>query len=67
MGAPVKGQAVRVFDVVALGPFMVGAGARAVRLPTWARIALIAAGVGTVAYNGVNLAAVHAGRRRYLP
>ena len=59
-----KGQLVRVFDVVALGPFMVGAGARAARLPTWARIALIAAGVGTVAYNGINLAAVREARRR---
>lgn len=59
-----KTQAIRVIDVVALGPFLVGAGARARSLPTWARIALIVSGVATVAYNGVNLAAVHEARRR---
>lgn len=59
-----KSQLVRVVDVVALGPFMVWAGYQARELPTWARVALVLAGGATVAYNGINLAAVHERRRR---
>ena len=47
-----KGQTVRLFDVLALGPFMVYAGFGAVTLPPVARSLLIGAGLGTIAYNG---------------
>lgn len=48
-----KGQAVRLVDVFALGPFMVWA-ATVPRLPEWARLALFVSGVLTVTYNADN-------------
>lgn len=47
-----KGQAIRLFDVFALGPFMVWAGTRL--KPREAGVLMVAAGVGTILLNGVN-------------
>jgi hypothetical protein len=49
-----KSQAVRLVDVFVLGPFMAWFGWRAEAMPAWARVALVASGVATVAYNGRN-------------
>lgn len=51
-----KSQAVRLVDVVALGPFMVWAGMRSSSgaLPELARGLLVVAGVATIVYNGRN-------------
>jgi hypothetical protein len=49
----VKSQAVRLVDVLVLGPFMMWAASRR-ELPEWARLALFVAGGLTVAYNGRN-------------
>jgi len=54
----VKAQWVRAVDVLALGPFMVWAGARPSSLPEWARAVLVLSGVGTVVYNGANFVKV---------
>ena len=45
-----KSQEVRLFDVLLLGPFMIGM-ALASRPPTLLRVLLGAAGVGTILYN----------------
>lgn len=50
----VKGQTVRLWDVFALGPFMVWFGLRAKEMPTAARVILVGSGIATVAFNGVN-------------
>lgn len=60
-----KTQNVRLFDVLVLGPFMVWAGYKARGIPGWARAGIVAAGVGTIVYNGKNYLeaqAVEAGR-----
>jgi hypothetical protein len=49
-----KGQGVRVFDVLILGPFMMWFGWQAREMPTWARYAMMISGAGTSIYNGVN-------------
>lgn len=46
-------QAVRLFDVFLLGPFMVWMGI-ARSAPRWASILLALAGLGTIWYNGLN-------------
>lgn len=51
-----KTQAVRAGDVLLLGPFLIWAGAQARPLQPWARLALVLSGVGTIVYNGINLA-----------
>ena len=51
-----KTQAIRAGDVLLLGPFLVWAGAVTQPLPQWARLALVLSGIGTVVYNGINLA-----------
>ena len=50
-----KGQEVRAFDVLVLGPFLVWASARA-RLTRGERLLLLLAGAGTIAYNARNYA-----------
>lgn len=45
-----KSQEVRLFDVLVLGPFMIGV-ALAARPPALVRVLLGAAGVGTILYN----------------
>jgi len=47
-------QKMRVFDVVALAPFMVYAGAMKSNLPDLVKGGLIFFGVTTFIYNGVN-------------
>ena len=49
-----KSQNVRLFDVVALGPFMIWFADQADDSPEWARWALALTGVATIAYNGLN-------------
>lgn len=49
-----KAQWVRLIDVFALGPFMVWFGVAAKDMPDWARIALVASGVSTSVFNGIN-------------
>ena len=49
-----KSQAVRVVDVVLLGPFMIWAGARQSTLPVWMRVGLGVTGAATMIYNGAN-------------
>ena len=50
-------QQVRLLDIYILGPFLVLAGV-ADRLPSWARLMLVAAGVLTMAYNGARYESV---------
>ena len=52
-----KAQDVRLMDVFLLGPFMVLAGT-AKRLPPWARLLMVAAGMGTILYNARNYARI---------
>jgi hypothetical protein len=47
-----KAQNVRLFDVFILGPFMIWAGMQL--KDDWAKAAMIAAGAGTIVYNGQN-------------
>lgn len=49
-----KTQDVRIWDVVALGPFMIWFGATAKGMPEWARLAMVVSGVATITYNGAN-------------
>lgn len=61
-----KTQAVRVIDVIALGPLMLWIASRE-RVPEWARFALAVGGVATIVYNAANYAAERdAGREDYL-
>lgn len=46
-----KSQVVRLLDVLALGPFLVYAGARQSDLPVPVRLGLGAAGLATIGYN----------------
>jgi len=46
----VKSQNVRAFDIVALGPFLVWVGSRR-EIGDFERFLLVAAGLGTIAYN----------------
>ena len=48
-------QLVRVLDVLALGPFLVWAGAAKSGLPRPARAALAISGIATILFNGINL------------
>ena len=50
----VKGQNIRLVDVFVLGPFMVWVGAKAEGIPAWAKYTMVASGVATIAFNGVN-------------
>ena len=49
-----KSQGVRLFDVFALGPFMVWFGAEAKDVPEAARFVMIVSGLATIVYNGAN-------------
>ncbi len=49
-----KAQAVRLADVFVLGPFMIWFSTRARDVPDAARIGMVAAGLGTILYNGSN-------------
>jgi hypothetical protein len=49
-----KGQAVRLVDVFALGPFMVYAGYRKSNLPVPMRAGLVASGIATIILNAIN-------------
>jgi len=49
-----KSQAVRVADVLLLGPATIAAGLAPRKLPWWARVGFVVYGVGTVWYNGKN-------------
>lgn len=48
-----KAQSVRLFDVYALGPFMIWLAMQS-RPSSTARVLLALAGVATIAYNGAN-------------
>ncbi len=49
-----KPQNVRLADVFVLGPLSIWFGVKAEEMPTWARVAMIAYGVGTIGYNAKN-------------
>ena len=50
-----KSQAVRLFDVFVLGPWLVWLGARSARRGSgFERAALVSVGLGTILYNGSN-------------
>lgn len=49
-----KGQGVRLVDVFLLGPFMVWFGLAAKDVHPAARVTMVASGVGTIIFNGVN-------------
>jgi len=49
-----KAQSVRLADVFVLGPFMIWFGTRARDVPDPARAVMVAAGLGTILYNGSN-------------
>lgn len=52
-----KSQAVRLWDVFFLAPFMIWLGARSGTIPTWAKYTLIAGGAATAYYNAANFMA----------
>jgi hypothetical protein len=50
-----KTQVIRLLDVFGIGPLMIYAGMKCEdELPKWARFALVASGVATIGYNGMN-------------
>ena len=50
-------QWIRIADVLVIGPLMIYVGvAGRPSLPPWVSNAIVAAGVGTIVYNGVNYA-----------
>jgi len=49
-----KAQWIRLADVFLIGPMMVYFGVKAEKVPATLRLAMIAAGAGTVIYNGRN-------------
>lgn len=49
-----KSQAVRLVDVLALGPFMMWYAYQSKNEPNWARAVLAFSGAMTVVYNGAN-------------
>lgn len=49
-----KSQDIRLIDVFVLGPFMVWFALKARGVPEWARYVMLASGVLTSVYNGVN-------------
>jgi len=49
-----KAQALRVWDVLFLGPLLIAAGARVSTLPRWMRAALATSGGAVIAWNGRN-------------
>lgn len=53
-----KAQAIRVADVVAIGPLMIYFGTKARSVPRPLRTAMVLFGVGTIVYNGLNFLAV---------
>ena len=61
-----KPQNVRLADVFVLGPFSIWFGSRAKEMPTLARVAMIAYGVGTIAYNGKNYLEIDEEERKSL-
>lgn len=61
-----KAQAVRLFDVFLLGPFMVWAAGR-LEAPESARMFLWLAGMGTIAYNGYNYLKIERQRHAAIP
>ena len=60
-----KSQGVRAFDVVVLGPFLVWVGARR-ELGDLERFLLVAAGLGTIAYNFRNFGKIAGHHRDHL-
>jgi hypothetical protein len=54
MPTPMNVQWVRLVDVFLLGPLMVWFGVAAKDMPPWARAALVASGVSTSVFNGIN-------------
>ena len=51
----IKTQAVRVADVLVIGPAMIAAGVQESGLPKELRAVLLWSGIGTVFFNGMNL------------
>ena len=49
-----KAQAIRVLDVVVIGPLMIYAGVNAKAISPELKAFLVVAGAGTVIYNGAN-------------
>lgn len=49
-----KGQTVRLWDVVAVGPAMITIAHQARHSPDWLRLFIGVAGVATILYNGSN-------------
>lgn len=62
-----KPQNIRLLDIAVLGPFSIWFGAKADEMPGWARAAMIAYGVGTIAYNGKNYMEISEKERKALP
>ncbi len=60
----VKGQAIRLLDVFALGPFMIWVGVKARGIPESARAVMIMSGAGTMVFNGANFLRLQARRKR---
>jgi len=49
-----KTQAIRIADVLLIGPVMIGAGLMKGSLPDWMKASLILFGAATIVYNGMN-------------
>ena len=50
-----KTQAIRLLDIFGIGPLMIYAGMKAENdLPNWVRFGLVASGIATIGYNGMN-------------
>lgn len=61
-----KPQNVRLADVFVYGPFSIWFGVKAKEMPTWARVAMMAYGAGTIAYNGRNYLEIEEKKRKQL-
>ncbi len=61
----VKAQPIRLGDVFVIGPLMMWGGARALPKSPLAGLALLFAGMGTIALNGVNYGKIERRKRQY--
>jgi hypothetical protein len=59
-----KPQNIRLADVFILGPFSIWFGLKAKEMPTWARVAMMAYGTGTIFYNGKNYLEIEEAERK---
>lgn len=65
LASDVKAQGIRLGDVFLIGPLMMWGGARAIPQQPLAGLALLLAGMGTIALNGVNYRKIERRKKQY--